>query len=226
MTTTIAILAKALTKNAFGCPEFERKKAIIDTLVEFARATEVFKYTFERNIQSTEVNSNRNDEVRFNISGIEGDKKPFSISKLYLGTSGYRTKKLRLSNDITEYDSIIAEPVTKFFYFPDRRTIAIHPFDTDAEFDSDDELNLTVEVVFVPHPDITEIEDEIYYDWREEIEAGALSRLMEQVDKPWTNLKRAVTERGKFLKGITRSRISTNQADNNNEPRIQMRKFV
>lgn len=64
---------------------------------------------------------------------------------------------------------------------------------------------LVLRVSLKPSPTATTVDDSVYEEWREEIAAGALARLMMMPNKPWTNQDEAVFQAGLFMNGIRKA---------------------
>jgi hypothetical protein len=57
-----------------------------------------------------------------------------------------------------------------------------------------------------PTPTATTVDDTVFEEWHEAIAAGALARLLEIRDKPWTSLAEAERQLGVFLAGIQKAK--------------------
>lgn len=64
-----------------------------------------------------------------------------------------------------------------------------------------------------PTPTATTVDDVVFEEWHEDIAAGALARLLEIKDKPWTSPTEAERQLGIFLAGIQKAKTRATQSN-------------
>jgi len=218
MTTALSTWHDFILPDVYGCPKFVMNRAIVKAIIDFCQQTEILTYGINHTVYNSEPDSYKNNIITY--STISTDKKPWKIKKLFIDGGEYRISFKRLYNDISELASILSTSGQKFYYFPDRRLINIFPFE-DSDF-SDSSIELYMDVVFIPLSAITEIDDEIYYDWREAITNGAKAILMLQNDMNWYEPKKAAYHQSKFNKDINNYLRRRNLIENNGELRVEI----
>lgn len=104
------------------------------------------------------------------------------------------------------YNRLFAEyqqqPNTPQHYLQkDERSISLWPM-PDRKISN----GLTMRVALKPTRASTEIESVIFEDYAETIASGALSKLMSNVGRPYTNIEMAAVHAGRFMQGINVAR--------------------
>lgn len=87
------------------------------------------------------------------------------------------------------------------FYPSDPLTFNVYPIPSDVTYP------VQIRAAFMPAVDAATCPDFIMDDWQETITAGAVGRLLNMADRPWTDMKTAMVKRTEFLDGVTDAEI-------------------
>lgn len=124
------------------------------------------------------------------------------ITEAYFGTSALIERSAdQLRQLYPEWTAVYGSPLC--FTQETTDTFRLVPY-PDQVFDD----TITLRMALKPTRTSRGIEDWIFNRWLEVIAEGAKSRLMYMKDKPWTDDKRAVDCRNKFLHGVARARAA------------------
>lgn len=88
-----------------------------------------------------------------------------------------------------------------YYLRPSLTSIRLVPYPTTVEAAA-----IRVTLALQPSPIATGVDDAIYQDQYEAITAGALAELMNQNNKPWTDIKRALVEAMRFKEAIAKGK--------------------
>jgi hypothetical protein len=189
---SISSFSDRITRIVPSCITSFIDDAVVDTIIDFCKKTEFFRITVDNPEYTEGVNDYQNDEVRIGIS-IDGSKRPYSLLALAVGSEKYSKAEgslvyLRTHGDIANRDQLW-DSDKKYYNFPDQSHVAIFPVETSEMAETPTYFNL--DIVMIPVDGITEIDEEIYENHRDVIEAGAIARLLMQPSKPWSDLQAA-----------------------------------
>ncbi len=192
--TDIADFVDDVLPAVQGCPRVLITREVRRTITDFCRKSHVLKKDFEHQAVAADVDPALNYAVDVSISGIIANVKPYRLTGLRIDTDPWKTEQRDVLNEAANFRQLVATGI-KYYRFPDDATVRIHPLEQ-----RDNDLYLSV--VFVPEDNATEIADELYDDWIDEIAAGAKSRLQRMPDKAWTNLDAALINMNLYRRGI------------------------
>ena len=82
---------------------------------------------------------------------------------------------------------------------------------------------LKIRVALKPTPTANEMEDWVYNDWREQIALGAIARLREIPNQPWSNYDRAQGDRNRFRGFIDQARGQADKGRTKVSSRVKLR---
>lgn len=184
----ISSFSKRVVNRAIACPYFIIDDAVVDAIIEFSKKTEIFKTTFDIGKSASDINEALNNEIVFSIT-IDSAKRPYSLSAVSIAGNTYSKIDetlvyMKPGGNVANREALWTGD-RKFYYFPTRTSVAVFPIDAGELPDATTYFNF--EMALVPINTITEIDDEIYDDHREAIEAGALARLLSQPGNLWSN---------------------------------------
>lgn len=203
MATNITEFSYRIAPEVQGCPLALINLKVVDAIIQFSRDTYVFKYSFEYSILSTDVDTADNDAVTMDLSTISGNpyqnKRPLDLIQFRIDGAPFKIEHADFSTDLAYLDNIRYSS-KRYFNFPSSTEIKMFPL---PEADA----TLYLELVFVPIKGITSIEDEIFEDHNEAVEALAKYNLMDQKNKPWSNHQQALTEWDKYAEKMGRAKI-------------------
>ncbi len=217
MSTNITEFSYRVAPEVQGCPLALINLKVIDAIIQFCKDTHVLKYGFEYDILSTDVDTADNNAVILDLSTITGDpyanKRPHSIIEFRIDTAPFKVQHAEMSTNITNIDNIRYSS-QRFFNFPSSTTIKIFPLEAQA-------ATLYLEVAFKPIKGITSIEDFMFEDHNEPIEALTKYTLLDQKKKPWSNHKQALEEWDKYAEKMGLAKIDVIQGHTQKSTMIQ-----
>lgn len=107
------------------------------------------------------------------------------------------------------------------FLIPDPLTILLHERPNSVIVGG-----IAVKAALKPTRNATEVADIVYDDWAEAVAAGALSRIMEIPDKPWTNPNQSIYYHRKFNGAKNNARVKVDRGHAQRGARVRIRNFV
>ncbi|MHC4417203.1 MAG: hypothetical protein ACYSU6_01310 [Planctomycetota bacterium] len=217
MATNITEFSYRVAPEVQGCPLALINLKVVDAIIQFCKDTYVLKYAFEYAILSTDVDTSDNDAVTLDLSTISGapytNKRPHDIIEFRIDTAPFKVQHAEMSTDITNLDNIRYSS-QRFFNFPSSTTIKIFPLEAQDQ-------TLYLEIAFKPVKGITTIDDFMFEDHNEPIEALAKYDLLDQKNKPWSNHKQALEEWDKYAEKMGRAKIDVVQGRTQKSTMIQ-----
>jgi len=210
------VFEKDVLVEAIGCPITIVKQAIVETIIEFAEGTWIFNRAFNQILTSTDINTDINDYVDFNVTEYVIDKNPIAIPEFRINGEEWVLKYMLLENE-TNYIEYLRENNQKLFSFPDPSTLRIHELESLQE--------IFLRIVYKPVYGITEINEEIYYDWYGPIIAGAKVKLQLMPNQPWTNREMAAYYLGQFKSGMSKAKAKFQRSFTDKSGAVKWRTF-
>ena len=203
MSTNITEFSYRVAPEVQGCPLALINLKVVDAIIQFCKDTHVLKYGFEYAILSTDVDTADNDAVTLDLSTISGDpyanKRPHSVIEVRIDAAPVNVQHAEMSTDITNLDNI-RHSSQRFFNFPSSTTVKIFPLE-------EQDATLYLKVAFKPVKGITSIDEFMFEDYNEAIEALAKHTLLDQIKKPWSNPQQALKEWGKYTEKMGEAKI-------------------
>lgn len=203
MATNITEFSNRVAPEIQGYPIALINLKVVDAIIQFSKDTHIFIYNFDYAITANDVDTSDNDSVTLDLSSISGNpyqnKRPLDISEFRIDAAPFKVERERLSTHLTYLDNIRFSSV-RYFDFPSHTEIKICPLEEVA-------ATLFLEVIFVPVKGITTIDDEIFEDHNQAIEAYTKYLIMDQKNKPWSNHAQALTEWEKYSEQMGRAKI-------------------
>lgn len=189
MAVALNQFARYVRTEANGCPEIVIQNAILQAGIDFCKRTTVVKETFFLETEES-VSS-------YDLTGlIEENTLPYEI--LSVKRDGI---KLAPSNDYEfARDRLDTETGTPNYYYLDGKSIVLGLIPDSVE-------SLRVILKTIPSESAATLPDMLADYYMREIGAGALSILMMQKDKPWTDYALAKEKRQVFDDAINSANL-------------------
>lgn len=141
------------------------------------------------------------------------------MSLYYLGRRLERKSQLELERLYTrDWQSLAGTPQVFTQFDTTTFTVALSPAETARGA-------FTGRIAFMPSRASTTIEDVLYERYLDDIAAGALSRLMVTPDQPYTDLKAAAANAGRFRSGVAMARAFVNGGMNRAPMRVRYQRI-
>ncbi len=189
------------------CPGPTIDQAVVNAIVQFFKDTYIYKKGFEVAITANDVDTSDNNAVTVNLASVPGEpyqnKRPLDIVWFRIDNAPFTVVRRDMDTDVDNLDHI-RYGSKRFFNFPSTTTIKLYPLEEQA-------ANLFLEVIFAPLITITDIDDFIYNEHREAIEAHAKYELMRQKDKAWTDIRESTIQWGIYSKQMGEAKIRVEQ---------------
>lgn len=203
MATNITEFSNRCAPDLPGCPIALINQKVVDALVQFAKDTHRFEYEFEYEVEDTDVDSTDNYSATLDLSTITGDpfanKRPIAVNEFRIDTAKFKVEYRDLATNLTNLD-IYRYGSVRYFSFPSDTEIKICPLE-------EEDQTLFLKVAFQPLLTITSIDDFIFSDYHEAIEAYAKYVLMDQKNKPWSNHQQAIQEWDKYAEKMGMAKV-------------------
>ncbi len=169
-----------------GCPRHIVTNAIVDSVIQVSKDAILFKKAFEHEVDAdVDVDETDNDSITIDLSDYVSETlRPYNVLELKIDGTPWDTSEFYLESDVDDI-GLYEIQGTKFFNFPDTGSIKFFPFDTT------DDVTLFLNMSWLPLRTMTTVDDSIYDDHRQAVEAYSKYLLMRQPNKAWTNLRLA-----------------------------------
>ena len=224
MAKTIESIADNIVRDLPGSVSYDREKAIVQVIQEFAKRSGIFKFTTEHSVTEYDVDDNANDSVALNPTGL-GKFRPYRIESLKIDGVKQTLVQKELKTDLDDFDLIYKTGIV-YYNVDYRGRIILFPFPADTAFETTTGiLIVTIEAVYIPDESVTEIDDFFYARWGTFIEAGATGLLMAEHNKPWSSPK-ASSYMEEYETGRNRALMKRNLEENNGELFVQKIPFI
>jgi len=211
MATNITDFSNRCRGELPGCPMSVINQAVVDAIIQFCEDTHRFRFGFEYDILSTDVDETDNNAVTIDLSTVSGNPyssmRPYSFDLFKIDGATFPTERYELSTDITDLSNIRYGSM-RYFSFPSQTTVKIWPLEVQ-------DATLYIALIFKPIIGISTIDDFIFYDYHEAIEALAKYNLMRQKGKKWSDIKQSMTELGEYNEKVGLARIGINLGKTN-----------
>lgn len=202
MATNLSQFRNNILPDVPGCPFFTIDKAVRDAAIKFCEDTHILEKAFEiEDIDYTGISASDNDSLTFDLTTYFTDYIPIKITQFQVDGADFEGQKKILLNDNSNLTGIQIKS-TYFFNFPTTTTMKIFPFtDIDANFD------LFINLAVKPTSTVATLDDILYEDWRDAIEAYAKYILQKTPKKPWTDLEHAAINKKYYQGEMGRAKI-------------------
>ncbi len=202
MTTLISQFRGDVLVEVIGCPPNIVDQAVADAIIQTCKDASLFVKAFEHSVDASEdVDTSDNDSITIDLSDYVSDTlRPWTIRELKIDGTPWATEWLELENDMEDlslYDIVS----TKFFNFPDRETMKIYPMDTT------DDVKVYLKIVWLPLRTMTLIDDFIFDDYHDAVEAWAKWKLMNMPKKQWTDISLATLKLSEYSRKMEDAKI-------------------
>jgi hypothetical protein len=216
----ISLFTSGIIPYLPDCPEPLIEDKIKEAIIDFCVKTGILKVGMNYTVYPTEPDENSNYSVEIDISSDYPDRTPMTITKLFVDSSKYETEHMVLEEGMTFFDDILDDSSKKYFYFPEESIITIYPLEITAE------TNLYIEATLKPTRDFTTVEDSIYNDHLEVIQAGAKYRLFSIPKTPWGDPNLAMNEYRIWMAGMSEHMVSRRLIQNGMKLSKKSRGFI
>ena len=199
MATNISEISRRVAPDVMGCPNVLIDEAVLRTLIKFCEETHVLEKAFEHDVVSTDIVAADNDSVNVNIASYITDGRPILLTQFKIDGVDWDAQEIKLLNDQDDLDEISVSG-TKFFTWPDTTHIKFYGIEAEDQ-------RFYIKQIYVPLDTATTIDDDIYYRFRDTIEAGARATLMDMPKKDWTDPVTAGRNWSKYNDGVAMAKI-------------------
>lgn len=204
MATNITEFSKRVQPDVPGCPKLVVDNAVIDALIQFCKDTHYLEKSFEHDVVAADIVDLDNDSVNVLLTTYVGATiRPILLTEFRIDGTKWEAQKINLLNDQDDIAEIAIQG-TKFFTYPDRTHIKFYDIEAvDQRF--------YIKQVYVPLTTITTIDDDIYDDHHETVEAWAKWKLMSMPKKDWSDPANAAVNLGLYNDGMASAKIKKDQ---------------
>jgi hypothetical protein len=180
MATALSEFKKLIAPDVYPCPDPFVERELLSALIEFCRKTNIIVREFNLEIDSTDIDSDLQDSIDFDIAEFADDTiRPVQILDLMVDTTYLEPKLKNIQSTITNWETI-KENNVQYFWWVNNTNLRLFDIDSDAS-------NLYLKVSYAPVRTATTVEDEIFNEWSEAIVAGTKHKLMSMPGKEWTD---------------------------------------
>jgi len=183
MATNISQFRRGVLSHVIGCPIPAVDAAVVGAVIQLCKDIALFQNTFEHSVDaSADVDTSDNDSIEIDLSDYVSDTlRPHIIKELQIDSVPFSISYLDLDNDVDDISTY--EIVnTKFFNYPDVGTLKLFPMDTT------DDVLVYLKIIWIPLRTMETVDDRIYNDYNQAVEAYAKWFLLSQPRKTWTDI--------------------------------------
>ena len=199
MATNISEISRRVAPDVMGCPNVLIDEAVLRTLIKFCEETHIIEKAFEHDVVTADIVAADNDSVSVNLATYITDGRPILLTEFRIDGVPWDAQEIKLLNDQDDLDEISIQG-TKFFTWPDTTHIKFYGIEAEDQ-------RFYIKQIYVPLDTATTIDDDIYYRFRDTIEAGARATLMDMPKKDWTDPVTAGRNWSKYNDGVAMAKI-------------------
>ena len=199
MATNISEFSRRVAPDVIGCPRVLIDEIVLKILVKFCEETHIIEKAFEHDVVTADIVAADNDSVSVNLATYITDGRPILLTEFRIDGVPWDAQEIKLLNDQDDLDEISISG-TKFFTWPDTTHIKFYGIEAEDQ-------RFYIKQIYVPLDTATTIDDDIYYRFRDTIEAGARATLMDMPKKDWTDPVTAGRNWSKYNDGVAMARI-------------------
>ena len=199
MATNISEFSRRVAPDVIGCPRVLIDEIVLKILVKFCEETHIIEKAFEHDVVTADIVAADNDSVSVNLATYITDGRPILLTEFRIDGVPWDAQEIKLLNDQDDLDEISIQG-TKFFTWPDTTHIKFYGIEAEDQ-------RFYIKQIYVPLDTATTIDDDIYYRFRDTIEAGARATLMDMPKKDWTDPVTAGRNWSKYNDGVAMARI-------------------
>jgi hypothetical protein len=199
MATNLTEISRRVAPDVMGCPNVLVDEAVLRTIIKFCEETHILEKAFEHDVLSTDIVAADNDSVNVNLATYITDGRPILLTEFRIDGAKWDAQEIKLLNDQDDLDEISISG-TKFFTWPDTTHIKFYGIEAEDQ-------RFYIKQIYVPLDTATTIDDDIYYRFRDTIEAGARATLMDMPKKDWTDPVTAGRNWSKYNDGVAMAKI-------------------
>jgi len=199
MATNLTEISRRVAPDVMGCPNVLVDEAVLRTIIKFCEETHILEKAFEHDVLSTDIVAADNDSVNVNLATYITDGRPILLTEFRIDGAKWDAQEIKLLNDQDDLDEISISG-TKFFTWPDTTHIKFYGIEAEDQ-------RFFIKQIYVPLDTATTIDDDIYYRFRDTIEAGARATLMDMPKKDWTDPVTAGRNWSKYNDGVAMAKI-------------------
>ncbi len=209
MTTAITEISKRVQPDVIGCPKQVVDAAVVDVIIRFHEDTHVMERAFEHDVLAADIVTADNDSVNVNmetyfaVAPATMTIRPVILTEFKIDGGFRNVQYVDLANVMDDISEIVINGAIPYTY-PDRTHIKFYNLDAVVQ-------RFYIKQVYVPLTSITTIDDDIYDDHHETIEAWAKWKLMSMPKKDWTDGPTAIYNLGLYNDGMARGKIKKDQ---------------
>jgi hypothetical protein len=190
MSTPLSTLINEVMPELPGCPYPLIERKVKEALQDFCERT----WLVNRSVVAT-------TSYTLDTASAMANFVPCGVMRLRIDDVEYEARRVEVVGDDDEMTDI-EEAGVKFWYPDSDGTITFMPFEVAP-------TTLRARVAFKPTMSIAAVEDLLYQEWHETINAGVKSRLMLMPGKKWSNAQLGGYWRQEYEKGVGSGKART-----------------
>jgi hypothetical protein len=206
-TTNITEIKNLVKPDVISCPDPIVNREVLTVILDFCKKTNVLQREFELDIDTTDIDTDIQNCIDFDLSEYCSGLRPVSIMEMLIDSQPYIPFKRNIRNTLTNFDyigtgvgSTVADDTRfKYFWIPQNYVIRIFDMDTSMS-------NLYLKISLKPLRSATTIDTDIFEDWSEALIEGAKYRILKQPGKAWTDLQAAEVSRREYRKYLSQAK--------------------
>jgi len=192
LATDISEIINLVRPDVLSVPQPIINREVVSIILEFCKKTSILQREFELEIDSGDLDDDRQDCIDFNISAWANAMRPTVVMDILIDSVRYVPHKRNILNTITAFNqipgaagtSISSDERFKYYWVPNNQTIRI--FDMTSSMST-----LYLRIAVKPLRAATTIDTDLFEDWSEAFVAGAKYKLLSMPGKDWTDKKSA-----------------------------------
>lgn len=207
MATNITEFAKGVQPDVIGCPRFLVNQEVVNGIIHLCKDAHVVERGFELSIVTADVDTADNNAVTIDFATIVTAQLlnwiPHEITEFRIDGALWETSYLEILNDFDDFSDIEVLD-TKFFNFPTTTTMKM--FSIDAK-----DQSFYMKLSFFPATSITTIDDRLYTEWHEAVEAWAKWKLQTMKNRAWSDPDEAANNMAIYSSFMGEAKIRKNK---------------
>jgi len=219
MPEPLSTLVDNIRPYVHGCPNFVILPEVRKAYISFCQKTRILTRDIQRGFGAEDVYGD-NDEVSVNVAGVIPGHSPMTVH--WLTVDGSPRKILHREAPVAwPGEGEAPTGAAKYYYFSHSGTVKIYPFSNATSG-----FSLALAVEFAPSKDVAEMDDGVFAEWHEAIEAGAMERIYKLPRREWSDRGEAERCRIDFYRAVSSARIQHSVRASGGDLTVRMRPLI
>lgn len=183
MATNVSEFKNLIAVDVLPCPDPIVNREVMSVIIEFCRKTHILKRDFELDIDSSDINDERENSIDLDVSQFAQDLRPLFVIEFMIDGVRYDGFRRNIRNTSTHFENTESTGI-KYFWIPDDNHIRVF------DMSSNDSV-IWMNTAFTYDRTATTVDNFLFDDWSEAIVCGTKFKILSMPGKEWSDARAA-----------------------------------